>query len=126
MTASNKTIEELKAVVTEELQVLEGHLGAVNRFFDCMVADPGGENVWVTNHAANGVSAARVLDQLRRDTEALFKLVGNESSSSSEGGPAPPPVPSPIAVSPSVVSSGTSEWELVSSRNWLEVQPRFY
>ena len=57
--------------------------------------------------------------------EALFKLVGNESSSSSEGGPAPPPVPSPIAVSPSVATSGTSEWELAPSGNWSEWQPRF-
>ena len=32
MTASNKTIEELKAVVTEELQVLKGQLGTVNGF----------------------------------------------------------------------------------------------
>ena len=62
MTASNKTIEELKAVVTEELQVLKGHLGTVNGFFDHMVAYPGGENVWVMNHAANCVRAARVLD----------------------------------------------------------------
>ena len=86
MTASNKTIEELKAVVTEELQVLKGHLGTVNGFFDHMVVYPGGENVWVMNHAAICERAARVLDQLKIDTEALFKLVGNESSSSSEGG----------------------------------------
>ena len=82
MTASNMTIEELKAVVTEELQELNGHLGTVNEFFKHM----GKVNVWVTKHAANGESAARVVHLLRRHTEALFKLVGNESSSSSEGG----------------------------------------
>ena len=120
MTASNMTIEELKAVVMEELQELNGHLGIVNEFFKYM----GQENVWVTNHAAYCQSAARVVDLLRRHAEAVFKLVGNESSSSSEGGPAPPPAPSPIAVSPSVVSFGTSEWELVSSGNWSEWQPR--
>ena len=97
--------------------MLEGHLGAVNRFFECMVADPGGENVWVTNHAAYCQSAARVVDLLRRHAEAVFKLVGNESSSSSEGGPAPPPVPSPVAVTPSVVSFESSEWELASIGN---------
>ena len=36
MTASNMTIEELKAVVTEELQELNGHLGTVNEFFKHM------------------------------------------------------------------------------------------
>ena len=82
MTASNMTIEELKAVVTEELQELNGHLGTVNEFFKHM----GKVNAWVTNHAANGESAARVVHLLRRHTEALFELVGNESSSSSEGG----------------------------------------
>ena len=82
MTASNMTIEELKAVVTEGLQELNGHLGTVNEFFEHM----GKVNVWVTYHAANVESAARVVGHLRRHTEALFKLVGNESSSSSEGG----------------------------------------
>ena len=121
MTASNMTIEELKAVVTEGLQELNGHLGTVHEFFGHM----GEVNVWVTYYAAKVESAVRVVGHLRRHTEALFKLVGNESSSTSEGGPAPPPVPSSIAVSPSVVSSGTSEWELVSSGNWSEWQPRF-
>ena len=81
-------------------------------------------NVWVTYYAAKVESAARVVGHLRRHTEALFKLVGNESSSSSEGGPAPPPVPSPIVVSPSVASSGTSEWELPPSGDWSEWQQR--
>ena len=114
MTASNMTIEELKAAVMEELQELNGHLDIVNEFFKYM----GQENVWVTNHAAYCQSAATVVDLLRRHAEAVFKLVGNESSSSSEGGPAPPPVPSPVAVTPSVGSFESLEWELASSGNW--------
>ena len=124
MTDSNKTIEELEAMVTQQLEVLKSNLGAVNVFFCHMVAQSGQENVWVTAHAAYGESAARVLDESSRDTKALFKLVGKESSSSSEGGPAPPPAPSPMAASPSLASSGTSEWELPPSGDWSEWQQR--
>ena len=120
MTANNMTIEELKAVVMEELQELNGHLVIVNDFFNFM----GQENVWVTNNAAYCQNAARVVDLLTKHAEAVFKLVGNESSSSSEGRPEPPPVPTTISVSPSLVSFGTSEWELVSSANWSDWQPR--
>ena len=81
MTANNMTIEELKAVVMEELQELNGHLRIVNDFFNFM----GQENAWVTNSAAYCQNAARVVDLLRKHAEAVFKLVGNESSSSSEG-----------------------------------------
>ena len=58
MTASNMTIEELKAAVMEELQELNGHLDIVNDFFKYM----GQENVWVTNHAAYCQSAASVVN----------------------------------------------------------------
>ena len=81
MADSNKTIEELEAMVTQQLEVLKSHLGAVNMFFCHMVAQSGQENVWVATHAAYGESAARVLDELGMDTKALFKLVGKESSS---------------------------------------------
>ena len=82
-------------------------------------------------NAACAESAAKALEELSTGTKALFKLVGKESSSSSEGGAAPPPAPSPMAASPSLASSGTSEWELPAgvalppSGGWLEWQQRF-
>ena len=72
MTANNMTIEELKAVVMEELQDLNGHLRIVNDFFNFM----GQENAWVTNSAAYCQNAARVVDLLTKHAEAVFTLVG--------------------------------------------------
>ena len=45
MTDSNPTIEELEAMVTQQLEVLKGNLGALNVFFCHMVAQSGQENV---------------------------------------------------------------------------------